>query len=83
MPKKATSSSRITIEKLPETPQGYYMYADGTSRWGTGIYRGMEKPLLIDADNAKEIHNSKHADKVAWYKEKQKEIEEAAKAAKK
>ena len=82
MPKKATSSSRIPKVQDDGTKAGYFMYADGKSAWGCGLFRGMEMPLRIDAKNAQEIHTSKVEDKVTWYQDKQKEIAEALKTAK-
>lgn len=83
MPHKAKSGSRVAVAREDGAQAGYFMYSDGSSNWGVGVWRGGETPLRIDADNAKEIHLSKQKDKVAWYKEKQIEIAEAAKEAKK
>lgn len=38
-----------------DSGHGYWMYADGTSRWGTGTYRNDEAPVLI----TEALHNAK------------------------
>ena len=83
MPKKQTSSSRITKRNDIKTKAGYYMYADGSSNWGCGLFRGKEKPLRIDLDDAKEMHVSSKEDKLKWYKAEKEEIAKAKEAAKK
>lgn len=82
MPKKATSSSRIPTPHNDGTQAGYFMYADGSSAWGAGLHRGMEKPLRITDANAKEIHTSNVDEKLAWHKAKQVELAEIAKSKK-
>jgi hypothetical protein len=83
MPKKSTSSSRIPKERNDGAEVGYYVYANGSSAWGCGLYRNGEKPLRIDADNAKEIHKSSEEDKVSWYKSRQVKIAEESASKKK
>jgi len=45
--------------------QGYYLYEDGVSHWGIGIYRdgtaGVEIP--------KDLHEKSQEEKAEWYKE--------------
>ena len=42
------------INKVIDNSYGYYMYANGTSHWGIGVYKGDECPILI----SKELHNA-------------------------
>ena len=78
MPKKATSSSRIVAPKEDGAKQGYYVYSDGSSNWGVGIFKNNEFPLLINADGeeAKKIHKSPVAEKLEWYKKRKAELKE-------
>ena len=73
MPKKATSSSRITAIKEGESALGYYVYSDGTSNWGTGLWRNGEFPVLA----TKEIHQKTIAEKIEWLAEEAKTKETA------
>ena len=42
------------VNKVIDNSYGYYMYANGTSHWGIGVYKGDECPILI----SKELHNA-------------------------
>ncbi len=43
----------------------YYMYKDGYSYWGVGLYRGDELPISCPVD----IHKSTIEEKITWYEE--------------
>ena len=58
---------------LPE--HGYFMYKDGTSRWGVGVMKGTERAIRItmpDDEEGKLVkamhHNPNIDEKLAWYK---------------
>jgi len=72
MPKTAGKNSRTIARKLPETKQGYFIYSDGSSTWGIGVYRG-ETPLRT----TEEIHQNKNiAEKIDWHKKETERIAE-------
>jgi hypothetical protein len=51
--------------QVDKTAHGYYMYADGTSRWGIGVMRNGETPILVPI----EIHNADEEKKLQFYKD--------------
>ena len=51
--------------QVDKAAHGYYMYADGTSRWGIGVMRGNETPILVPT----EIHNADEEKKLQFYKD--------------
>jgi hypothetical protein len=48
-----------------EPKHGYFLYSDGTSRWGINTYRGMELGVEI----SQEQHTDKELDKVKLHQE--------------
>ena len=52
-------------KKEVESVHGYWMYEDGSSTWGTGPFRGNDKPVMIPA----EIHRKSPEEKKAWFAE--------------
>jgi len=65
MPKKASSGSRTAVKREDGAPVGYYVYSNGDSIWGTGIYKRGETPLLAN----KETHQLKPDERITWHKE--------------
>lgn len=55
---------------------GYWMYKDGYSYWGIGLYRNFERPLKT----TEELHRGEIEAKVKWHNETSKQIEADAKA---
>ena len=55
---------------------GYWVYSDGYSYWGIGLYRYQEIPLKC----SKELHENPDKEaKIAWHKEESAKIAEAQK----
>jgi len=52
-------------DEVKESKQTYWMYSDGSSYWGVGLYRhGVELPI----ETTKEIHNEVNKNiKIEWY----------------
>ena len=72
MPKKAKSGSRTAARKDNEVTQGYYVYSNGDSNWGDGIWHGSH-PLLA----TKEVHNKTVEEKIAWFEIETADIKKA------
>lgn len=58
----------IQKKEYVEAVNGYWMYQDGTSRWGTGVFKNNEKPIEITS----ELHVKPIDEKIAWYLEQKK-----------
>ena len=64
---KAMGAGNKNKEK-DEAISGYWLYQDGTSHWGTGVFKGNEKPVEITS----ELHSKTIDEKIAWYSEQKK-----------
>jgi hypothetical protein len=59
-------------DKVEGSKQTYWMYKDGSSYWGVGLYRhGVELPI----ETTKEIHNeADESIKIKWYSDQPKPV---------
>jgi len=73
MPKKTSNSSRTVADKNDGAEVAYYVYANGNSIWGAGIYKHGERPIKGN----KEVHQKTQAERIEWHKEKTAELAEA------
>lgn len=78
MPKKGTSSSRIAAARVDGAQAGYFVYSDGSSYWGVGVFKG-ETPLKAN----KAVHGLRSNKRETWYNERVKYLASKQEAAKK
>jgi hypothetical protein len=83
---KAEKAEKVNKAKSnkDKDEHGYWMYSDGYSYWGIGLYRidvnapvdpnnngtKFELPLKIDTPEPEKIHNGTVEERLEWYREK-------------